>query len=456
MENIDRTQQTATSPPIALLLRPFHEFAKVSASGGLLLMFCAVVALIWANSPWAESYFGLWQTRMTFGLGSFTLSKPLLLWINDLLMAVFFFVVGLEIKREALVGELASFRQAALPVAAAVGGMIAPAMCYIAFNLGTEGARGWGIPMATDIAFALGVLALLGSRAPLSLKVFLTALAIVDDIGAVLIIAIFYTTELSWMSLAIGGVFLLAMFAANLAGVRHPIVYLILGAGLWLAFLKSGVHATVAGVLSAMTIPARARIDVSDFVVRGRALLGEFERAAPAPGDFVSEDQQAAVGELEEACEQVETPLQRLEHALYPFATFVIMPIFALANAGVSLDGGVVESLTHPVSLGIIVGLFAGKQLGVTLFAWLAVRSGMAVLPGELTWRHIHGASCVAGIGFTMSLFISALAFGGGHLLSLSKVSILAASLLSGLTGWLLLRIISDVWRRSMASNIAD
>src|SRR5688572_3210240 len=310
MENIDRTQQPATSPPIALLLRPFHEFAKVSASGGLLLMFCAVVALIWANSPWAESYFGLWQTRMTFGLGSFTISKPLLLWINDLLMAVFFFVVGLEIKREALVGELASFRQAALPVAAAAGGMIAPAMCYIAFNLGTEGARGWGIPMATDIAFALGVLALLGSRAPLSLKVFLTALAIVDDIGAVLIIAIFYTTELSWMSLAIGVVFLLAMFAANLAGVRHPIVYLILGAGLWLAFLKSGVHATVAGVLSAMTIPARARIDVSDFVVRSRALLGEFERAAPAPGDFVSEDQQAAVGGLEEACEQVETPLQ--------------------------------------------------------------------------------------------------------------------------------------------------
>jgi NhaA family Na+:H+ antiporter len=226
------------------------------------------------------------------------LSKPLLLWINDLLMAVFFFVVGLEIKREALVGELASFRQAALPVAAAIGGMIAPAMCYIAFNLRPEGARGWGIPMATDIAFALGVLALLGNRAPLSLKVFLTALAIVDDIGAVLVIALFYTAELSWTGLALGAVFLLAMFAANLAGVCHPIVYLMLGAGLWLAFLKSGVHATVAGVLSAMTIPARARIDAGAFVVRGRALLGEFEGVSPAPGDFVGEDQQVAVAGL--------------------------------------------------------------------------------------------------------------------------------------------------------------
>jgi Na+:H+ antiporter, NhaA family len=456
MENIDRTQRTATSPPIALLLHPFHKFAKISASGGLLLMFSAVVALIWANSPWAESYFGLWQTVMAFGLGGFTLSKSLLLWINDLLMVVFFFVVGLEIKREALVGELASFRQAALPVAAAIGGMIAPAMCYMAFNLRTEGARGWGIPMATDIAFSLGVLALLGNRAPLSLKIFLTALAIVDDIGSVLVIALFYTAELSWTSLALGAVFLLAMFAANLAGVRHPIVYLTLGAGLWLAFLKSGVHTTVAGVLSAMTIPARARIGEGSFVERGRVLLGAFERSDSAPGDFVSEGQQAAVAELEAACEQVQTPLQRLEHGLQPFAIFVIMPVFALANAGVPLKSGVLESLTHPVSLGIIVGLFVGKQLGVTLSAWLAVRSGMAELPGELTWRHIHGASCLAGIGFTMSLFIASLAFGGGHLLSLSKVSILAASLLSGLAGWLLLRSISNVSHRSMASNIAD
>jgi NhaA family Na+:H+ antiporter len=246
------------------------------------------------------------------------------------------------------------------------------------------------------------------------------------------------------------------MFAANIASVRHPMVYLTLGAGLWLAFLKSGVHTTVAGVLSAMTIPTRARIDAGAFVVRGRELLGEFERAAPAPGDFVSDDQQAAVARLEEACEQVETPLQRLEHGLHPFATFVIMPVFALANAGVSINAGIVESLTHPVSLGIIAGLFAGKQLGVTLSAWLAVKSGMAQLPGDLTWRHIHGASCLAGIGFTMSLFIGALAFSEGHLLSLSKVSILAASQLSGLAGWLLLRSIGDVSRRSTASNNAD
>jgi len=422
------------------IIRPFQKFAKTEASGGILLLLCTAAALVWANSPWASSYINLWQTKLTVGLGSFILSKPLLLWINDGLMTVFFFVVGLEIKRELLVGELASAKQAAFPIAAALGGMLVPAGIYIAVNAGTEGMPGWGIPMATDIAFALGVLALLGARVPLALKVFLTALAIVDDIGAVLVIALFYTVEISWISLALGGGFLIALVAANLIGVRHPLVYTLLGACLWLAFLNSGVHATVAGVLLAFTIPARSRIDMGEFLSLGRATLNEFERVARTDSSMlINEEQQAAIQALKSACERVETPLQRIEHALHSWVTFAIMPVFALANAGVVLDGGLTVALTHSVSLGVMAGLIAGKQIGITLFAWLAVRSGLATIPGAVTWRHIYGASWLGGIGFTMSLFIAGLAFGDSPLLPVAKVGILSASLLAGVVGWIIL-----------------
>jgi NhaA family Na+:H+ antiporter len=427
------------------ILRPFQEFMRTSASGGVILLLCTVAALVWANSPWASSYTDLWQTRLSIGLGSFVLAKPLLLWINDGLMAIFFFVVGLEIKREILIGELSSVKQAALPIAAAFGGMIVPAAIYFTLNIGTAAEAGWGIPMATDIAFALGILALLGDRVPLALKVFLTALAIVDDIGAVLVIALFYTAEISWMSLATGGVILILLMAANLLRIRHWLVYAVLGAALWLAFLKSGVHATVAGVLVAMTIPARARIDAGEFLYNSRAALEEFERAGASGDDVLtSDDQQAAVQALEDGCEAVATPLQRLEHALHPWVTFAIMPVFALANAGVTIGGDFSAALTSSLSLGVIAGLVAGKQVGVTLFTWLAVRSGLATMPESMTWRQVYGVSWLAGIGFTMSLFIASLAFGDSPFLSTAKVGILTASLIAGIVGWIILRKVTQ------------
>lgn len=433
------------TPPIVLLLRPFQRFAETAAAGGILLLACTLAALVWANSPWAESYVRLWQTPLIFGAGGFVLSKPLLLWINDLLMTIFFFVIGLEIKREVLAGELATPKQAALPIAAAIGGMAIPAAIYLSLNAGGEGAAGWGIPMATDIAFALGVMALLGDRVPLSLKIFLTALAIVDDIGAVLVIALFYTAEIVWASLLLGFGFLALMFLANWAGVRQPLIYLLLGAGLWLAFLKSGVHSTVAGVLSAMAIPSTARINAAGFVGKGRALLDEFARGGASPdGNLINEEQQSAVVALEDACEKVQTPLQRLEHALHPWVTFAIMPIFALANAGVVLGGDLMSALMDSVSLGVIAGLIVGKQIGVTLFAWLAVKTGLATMPNDLSWRQIYGASCLAGIGFTMSLFVAGLAFGESSFLFFSKLGILLASLFSGVLGWLILHRVGN------------
>ena len=435
------TDTQPSRPPIERVLRPFREFAHLESSGGLLLLATTALALLWANSPWAASYDALWHTKVTVGAEGFGLSLDLHHWINDGLMALFFFVVGLEIKRELLVGELASVRRAALPVAAAVGGMVLPALVYTAFNAGTVGAGGWGIPMATDIAFALGVLALLGRRAPLALKVFLTALAVVDDLGAVLVIALFYTPAVSWPALGTAAVCLAAAVIVNRMGVRHLLPYALIGVALWLAVLASGVHATVAGVLLAMTIPVQYRIDAWGFLAKGRAYLDEFEAASHhSPTAPNSEHQQAALRALEEACEQVETPLQRLEHALHPWVAFLIMPVFALANAGVTLGDGLGAAVIHPVALGVTAGLVLGKQAGVLLATWLAVRSGLASLPSGVTWRHIYGAGWLAGIGFTMSLFVSDLAFDDEALLQTAKVGILAASVLSGAGGWLLLR----------------
>jgi Na+:H+ antiporter, NhaA family len=374
-------------------------------------------------------------------LGNLSIQEDLTHWINDGLMAVFFLVVGLEIKREILVGELSSPRRAALPIAAAFGGAVLPAVIYATINFGTEGASGWGIPMATDIAFTLGVLALLGERAPLGLKVFLTALAIVDDILAVLVIALFYTSGVSWGALAVGGVFFVALVAANLAGVGKPLPYALLGIGLWLCFLESGVHATIAGVILAMTVPASSYIDTGEFLRRSRGLLDRFERAGER-GDAVlsNEERQGALHALNKANEDVEPPLQELEHALHPWVVFAIMPLFALANAGVALGEGFASTLLSPVSLGIVAGLLIGKQLGITLFAWLAVKSGISEMPEGVTWLDIYGAGWLAGIGFSMSLFISDLAFAEGPLLDVAKVGILTASLIAGIAGWSIIR----------------
>ena len=432
--------------PIERVLRPIREFIRLEASAGLLLLLAAAIAIVWANSPWRGAYDALWHVPVTMGADRFVLTMDLHHWINDGLMVLFFFLVGLEIKREALMGELASLRRAALPIAAALGGMVVPALIYAALNAGGPGAAGWGIPMATDIAFALGVLALLGKRVPLALKVFLTALAVVDDLGAVLVIALFYTPSVSWSALAAAAALLAAAAAAGRLGVRRPLVYALIGLPLWLAVLLSGVHATVAGVLLAMVIPTRSRIDAHAFAVRGQAYLDEFRSASAHDLRFPSVaptnlHQQASLHELEEAAEQVQTPLHRMEHALHPWVAYAIMPVFAFANAGVALGGDMAELVQHPVALGVSAGLVFGKQIGITLFAWLATRLGLAALPTGVTWRHVYGAAWLGGIGFTMSLFISGLAFAGDDaLLTASKVGILEASLICGGVGWLILR----------------
>lgn len=432
---------TQRKRPIERILRPFEEFAKIESSGGILLLLCTGVALLWVNSPWGDSYLAWWQTPLTVGFAGLVLSKPLLLWINDGLMAVFFFLVGLEIKREVLVGELASPRRAALPTMAAVGGMLVPAGIYAALNAGTAGAPGWGIPMATDIAFALGVLTLLGKRVPVGLKVFLAALAIADDLGAVLIIAFFYTSKISWPSLWVAGAFLIALIAANRADVRTPFVYALLGiGGVWLAFLLSGVHATIAGVLNALTIPARARIDTAEFRARANKVLDEFNRAGPSgPKEFMTDDHHAALQALATAAHDVQTPMERLEHALHPWVMFAVMPLFALANAGVVLGDELQTALTHHVTLGVVFGLSLGKPTGIALFAWLGVKAGLAALPTGVTWRHIFGAAWLGGIGFTMSLFIAGLAFGDSVFLPQAKVGILVGSVIAGAVGWRIL-----------------
>jgi Na+:H+ antiporter, NhaA family len=380
-------------PPVERIVRPFQDFAQKQSSGGILLIAATFLALVWANSPWGESYMALWHTKLTIGVDGVSLSKDLTHWINDGLMAVFFLVVGLEIKREILVGELSSLRSAALPIAAALGGAVVPALIYLVINAGTEGAAGWGIPMATDIAFALGVLALLGQKAPMGLKVFLTALAIVDDIVAVLVIAIFYTSEIYWGALGVGGLFLAALVVANLIGVGRTLVYAVLGIGLWLAFLLSGVHATIAGVLLALTVPASSFINPGAFLERSRYVLDRFEKAGEKGENVLTnEERQAALHALNHATYKLEPPLHELEHTLHPWVVFAIMPLFALANAGVSVGDGLGEALTSPVALGIVAGLVVGKQLGITLFAWLAVESGLSELPGGITWRHLYGA----------------------------------------------------------------
>ena len=437
-----------TTVPIDQLMRPFQNFLEKEASGGILLLIFTVVALVWANSPFAEAYSHLWHTKLSISFGDFNLDYSLHHWINDGLMAIFFFVVGLEIKRELLVGELSSLKKASLPIMAALGGMIFPALFYVFFNFGKESISGWGIPMATDIAFVIGILALLGSRVPTGLKVFITALAIADDIGAVLVIAFFYTSNISIVSLSFAGGVMLLLIAANLSGVRNLIVYTVLGIILWLSFLFSGVHATVAGVLLAFTIPASSRIDTSQFLLKGKKLLEDFDHSGEeGPNVLSNEAREGIVQNLEENCEKILTPLQRLEHKLHPWVSFFIMPVFALANAGVIITGNFISELTDPVSFGIVTGLFIGKQLGISAFTWLSVKLKLASLPFSVTWKQIYSAGILAGIGFTMSLFIANLAFTSEELLTISKVGILTASLLSGFIGFFILR-------KSLSNNI--
>ena len=436
---------------LAPVLQPVDAFLAAESAGGVVLMLSALAALVWANSPWGDSYQHFWHTQLSVSLAGHAHAMSLEHWVSDGLMVVFFLLVGLEIKRELLIGELASPRRAALPIAGAIGGMAVPALIYLAFNAGGPGRAGWGVPMATDIAFALGVLALLGNRVPAALKVFLAAFAIADDIGAVLVIALFYTAKIHFAALVVGFGFLVLAALANWSGIRRPLVYVLLGLVIWVAFLESGVHATVAGVLLAMTIPASARLDPAPFLARSRNVLDRFEQANRPSNILTNAERQAALHTLENAAEQAQTPLLRLEHALHPWVSFFIMPVFALANAGVPLGGAGGAGITSSVPLGIIAGLVLGKPLGVTLFAWLAVRSGLAAKPQGVTWAHLHGAGWLGGIGFTMALFIAGLAFADPASLAAAKLGILSASLIAGVIGFVLLRRSSNGTLQEMA-----
>ena len=427
-------------PKIKTILNPAIRFFELEQSSGILLIAVAVIAIIWANSPFAGIYFELWEKILSFGFGEFRLEKTLHHWINDGLMAVFFFVVGLEIKRELIIGELSGFRKAVLPVVAAIGGMVFPAAIYAAINSGTDASAGWGIPMATDIAFAIGVLSLLGKRVPVSLKVFLTALAIIDDLGAVIVIAVFYSSDISFLMLGLGGIVILVLILMNLFKIRYPMVYLLFGLVLWFLFLKSGIHATIAGVLLAFTIPAKTRINARQFYDEVINTTKEIaNKNFINDKNTVSPELKEMVYYIEEKCENVSAPAYRLEHKLHPYVAFFIMPVFALANAGVSLGNAASEAFSG-VTIGIFLGLVFGKIIGITLLPWLSIKAGLGEMPRGSTFRHLFGAACLAGIGFTMSLFIANLAFGSSALLEYSKLGIISASLIAGILGYLILR----------------
>jgi Na+:H+ antiporter, NhaA family len=412
---------------IKRLLTPFEEFARSESAGGVTLIVAALLAFLWANSPWAPGYFALQQTYFGFDLGGWSLEKPLLLWVNDGLMALFFFLVGLEIKREVSVGELSEPRDAVLAMVAAVGGVVVPGVIYAAINWGGEGISGWGVPVATDIAFALGIMSLLGDRVPLSLKVFLTALAIVDDLVAVLIIALFYTEGISLVYLVLSFGVLALTFVYGLNGGRNLKVFAFLGVVAWFFMLQSGIHATVAGVLLALTIPIKRKIAPEDL---RDELRGGLE-------DQRFEGVEVKVANLERVLEDTQSSLHRLEHLLHPWVAFLVLPVFALFNAGVSLGGG--GGVLNPVTAGVFLGLLVGKPVGVLVFSWLATRLGLASLPEGVGWASMAGASCLAGIGFTMSLFVGGLAFEDGGLLDQAKLGVLSASVLAAVLGLALL-----------------
>jgi NhaA family Na+:H+ antiporter len=413
--------------PIDRLTLPLRRFLHVEAASGFVLLVASCAALALANSPLAEPFLAIWKTRVRFGIGAFELEGPLKHWINDGLMAVFFFVIGLEVKREVALGELRDAKRAALPIAAALGGMIAPAAIYLALQWGEPGARGWGIPMATDIAFVVGALALLGQRVPPSLRVFLLSLAIADDIGAILVIAIGYSAELSlaWLGAGLTGIGLVAGLAR--LGVRSVGVYTLCGAGIWLAFHESGVHATIAGVILGMMTPARS-------FLRPSAAGAIFQRAAEFLRGGGAAPVDAALG-VESVARESVSPLERLESLLHPWVSFAVMPVFALANAGVAIH---VADFGDPVAIAVAAGLVVGKPLGILLASRLAIALGIARLPEDLDWSLLAGAGLLAAIGFTMAIFIAGLALDAGAL-DTAKVGILAASALGGIAGMLVL-----------------
>ena len=424
---------------------PFEHFLHAQTTTGMILMFMTVVALILANTPLTESYAHFFHTKVDLTVGSWQLSHTIHHWINDGLMAIFFFIIGLEIKREVLVGELSNIKVAILPILAAIGGMIFPALIFWAINHGGEGAAGWGIPMATDIAFAISALVLLGKRVPTALVTFLVALAIVDDLGAVLVIALFYTEQIHMIPLLLAGGAFLILIAFNRFGIHMILPYFIVGLFLWFFMLESGVHATIAGVIAAMAIPSKPKQTPSEFTKETKTLLDEYEVYQKEDPHTLHEEQKAILRNIQDRIDAMGTPAARLERGLHLPVALIIIPLFALANAGISIDfSSIGTTIREPVSLGIIAGLIMGKVLGIFGVAWLAIKLNIARLPKGSSMNQIFGVAFLGGIGFTMSIFVADLAFAGNNtLIFQAKVGILAASLFAGFFGFLWLRYIA-------------
>lgn len=441
--------------PIDSFLKPFQRFARLHGASGILLFASAVLALLLANSPLAPAYFALWKLPLGLDLFGFQVRTDFSHLIKDGLMVVFFFLVGLELKREFQTGELRDPKKALLPAIAALGGMAVPALIYAGVHLALghgDGLKGWGIPMATDIAFVLGLMALLGSRLPLSLKVFVTALAIIDDLGAVLVIALFYSSSVEPLYLGYAALCLLGLLALNRLGVQSPWVYALGGLLVWILFLKSGVHASVGGVLVAFTVPSRSTLDERVFAGYVRGILKEYRQANTLEEyAILNEGRLQALARLEEAQARVEPPLQRLERRLHPFIGYFVLPLFAFANAGVALGGEGPLPLLSSTAAGVALGLLLGKPLGIFLFSWVALRLGLGAMPTSTSYRQLFGASVLCGVGFTMSLFIAGLAFEGSPLFAVSKLGIFAGSILSGVLGYLLLASTGDRVERAQS-----
>lgn len=429
------------------IVTPFEEFIHRQTAGGIVLMATAVIALILANGPLADAYQHVLHTYAGVTFGDWSLKMSVHHWINDALMALFFFVVGLELKREIVAGELANPRAAVLPIVAAIGGMIVPALIYFAINPTGDAAAGWGIPMATDIAFAVGALALLSHRVPPALVTFLVAVAIVDDLGAVLVIAIFYTETISLVPLGIVAALFALLLTFNRAGVRAIIPYFVVAVAMWYALQQSGVHATLAGILGAFSVPARPKYNPRRFSRNISELMVRFDQTHAADTDIMTNTElRGVVQTLETGVLSVQTPLQRLEHIWHMPVAYLVIPIFALANAGIAIDlGSIGETLTHPVLLGVSIGLLLGKFIGVTGACWLAIKLGVAELPKDTRFVQIAGVSLLAGIGFTMSIFVAQLGFAENpELLLMAKTGVLGASFIAGVSGYIWLYLVSD------------
>jgi len=412
------------------VLSPLEEFIHRQTTSGVLLMLCAVIALVIANSPWSEAYHHLLQAKLTIGFTDFQISKTLHHWINDGIMAIFFFVVG----------ELSDPKQAILPIVAAFGGMVVPILIYMMINPEGSAFRGWGVPMATDIAFALGVLALLGKRVPTSLLTFLVALAIVDDVGAVTVIAVYYTETINFNALAVVGLMLFFLIALNLGGIRRPLPFILLGIILWIAMLISGVHATLAGIFLAFTIPLKPKYDPKRFLDHINEMVDHIKTAIKREPNIIKNSEfRARVQALGDGVQLVQAPAQVLEHKMHLPSAYIVIPIFSLANAGIPVNWAEFgATVTHPVTLGIVGGLYIGKLIGIAGLSWLVVKLGITTLPKDINFKHLIGVGLLGGIGFTMSIFVAELGFAQSpNELLMAKTGVLLASILTGLSGFL-------------------